>query len=238
MGDSRGNASEVRCVAPLVTLGPKPKLVGPVTIVTNGDRAIAFTSAERLRTAAEPLVIYTRLDGSSSIPVKAWQLGLRTGIGIIEIPPGSSFSTEVHPLFFSSIYATPDPRGAPSGIVTFDASFKRRVINVHVDNADPSGDDPLWLASPMSADGEGVDVDGSPLFAWLPPDPVLGRPSEVVVVACGVTYLSGVLRPRPRAPLAELLGLDDLARVLPWADQTPPPRGELGQVAGEIDKPK
>jgi hypothetical protein len=111
------------------------------------------------------------------------------------------------------------------------------VIDVHVDNADPSGDDPLWLASPMAADGDGVNVDGSPLFAWLPPDPVLGRPSEVVVVACCVKYLSGVLRPRPRAPLAELLGLDDLARVLPWADQTPAPRPELVQVAGEIEKP-
>src|SRR5580704_11761409 len=185
MGDPRSTASELRCVAPLVTLGPKPTLVGPVTIVTNGDRSIAFSSAERLRNAAEPLAIYTRLDGSSAIPVTAWQLGLRTGMGIIELPPGSTFSTDVHPLFFASIYATPDPRGAPSGIVTFDASFKRRVIPVHVDNADPSGDDPLWLASPMSADGAGVDVDGSPLFAWLPPDPVLGRPSEVVVVALG-----------------------------------------------------
>jgi hypothetical protein len=68
--------------------------------------------------------------------------------------------------------------------------------------------------------------------------PIRCSAGRVVVVALGVTYLSGVLRPRQRAPIAELLGLDDLARVLPWADQTPPPRGELGQVAGEIDKPK
>ena len=237
MGDPRATASELRCVAPLVTLGAKPTLVGPCTIVTNGERAIAFSSAERLRTAVEPLVIYTRLDGSSTIPVTSWQLGLRTGIGIIELPPGASFSADVHPLFLASIHATPDTRGAPAGLVAFDASFKRRVIGVHVDNADPTGDDPLWLASPMTADGDGEDLDGSPLFAWMPPDPVLGRPSEVVVCALGVTYLSGVLRPRKHAAVAELIGLDDLGRALPWTENTPPPRTELEQVAGEIRGP-
>ncbi|HEY3803295.1 MAG TPA: hypothetical protein VGL61_11840 [Kofleriaceae bacterium] len=237
MGDSRATASEVRCVAPLVTLGDKPALVGPCTIVTNGERAIAFSSAELLRHAAEPLVIYTRLDGSSSIPVKSWQLGLRGGMGLIEIPPGTAFSTEVYPLNLTSVYATLDTRGAPTGLVSFGAAFERRVIGVHLDNADPTGEDPLWLATAASTDDDGAGVDGAPLFAWMPPDPVLGRPSEVVVVALAVTYRQGKHAPRKRVPLAVVVGLDDLSRALPWAEQTPPPRTELEQVAGEIGEP-
>jgi hypothetical protein len=224
-------------VAPLVTLGDKPTFVGPCTIVTNDERAVAFSSAEILRRAAEPLVIYTRLDGSSSIPVKAWQLGMRGGVGLIDIPPGTAFSTDVHPLHLSSVYATLDIRGAPAGVVSFTASFERRVIGVHVDNADPTGEDALWLATAASTDDDGVEIDGAPLFAWIPPDPVLGRGSEVVIVALAVTYQQGALAPRKRPPLAELVGLDDLSRVLPWAEQTPPPRAELEQVAGEIGAP-
>ena len=237
MGDPRTAAKEVRCVAPLVSLaGKQPKLVGPCMIVTNGDRAIAASSAELLRRAAEPLVIYTRLDGSSQIAIKTWQLGLHTGIGLIEIPAGTSFSTDVHPLYLEGIFATLDTRGAPAAFVTFDANFERRVIGVHVDNADPSGDDPIWLATAIA--DETAEVDGAPLFGWMPPDPVLGRGSEVVAVAIGVTYRNGALRPRGKSPLAELVGLDDLARALPWAEQTPPPRAELEQVAGEIRGPK
>src|SRR6185503_17395278 len=103
MRDPRATTSEVRCVAPLVTLGDKPTFVGPCTSIANDERAIAFSSAELLRSAAEPLVIYTRLDGSSSIPVKSWQMGLRGGMGIIEIPPGTGFSTDVHPLHLSNV---------------------------------------------------------------------------------------------------------------------------------------
>ena len=236
MGDQRAAAKEVRCVAPLVSLaGAQPTLIGPCMIVTNGDRAIAASSAELLRKATEPVVIYTRLDGSSSIPVTTWQVGLRTGIGIIEIPAGTSFSTDVHPLYLESILATLDTRGAPVAFVTFDAKLERRVIGVHVDNGDPSGDDPIWLATGTS--DETTDVDGAPLFGWMPPDPVLGRGSEVVAVAIGVTYRNGALTPRGTAPLAELVGLDDLARALPWAEKTPPPRTELEQVTGEIGSP-
>ncbi|HEX4450024.1 MAG TPA: hypothetical protein VH143_04085 [Kofleriaceae bacterium] len=234
MGDPRVSASELRCVAPLVTIGDAPVLVGSCTLVTNGDRAIAFSSAELLRKAAEPLAIYTRLDGSSTIPVKAWKLGLSGSIGIIEIPPGTAFSTDVHPLYLASVHASLDTRGAPSGLVVFDAGFTRRLVGVHVDNGDPAGEDPIWLATPASEDNAG-NVDGAPLFAWMPPDPVLGRASEVVAVALAISY-RGALVPRARAPIAELIGLDDLGRVLPWAEQTPPPRTELEQVAGEIGK--
>lgn len=232
-GDPRVVATELRCVAPLVTLGATPALVGSCTIITNGDRAVAFSSAELLRKAAEPLAIYTRLDGSSHIPVAWWTLGTRGGIGIIEIPPGTAFSTDVHPLYLASVHASLDTRGAPSGLVAFDASFARRVVGVNVDNADPNGEDPIWVATP-TADDAGA-VDGAPLFSWMPPDPVLGRPSEVVAVALAVAY-RGALAPRGRAPIAELIGLDDLGRALPWAEQTPPPRTELEQVAGEIGR--
>jgi hypothetical protein len=255
MGDPRATAPEVRCVAPLVSLaGKQPQLIGPCMLVSNGDRAIACSSAELLRRAPEPLAIYTRLDGSSQIPVTTWQLGLRTGIGIIDIPPGTAFSTDVHPRYLESILATLDTRGAPAAFVTFDANFARRVISVHVDNADPTGEEPIWLATAMERSGsagprsdpegerelsidETASLDGAPLLAWMPPDPVLGRPSEVVAVALGMTYRNGALKPRGKAPLAELVGLDDLARALPWAEQTPPPRTELEEVAGEIRLP-
>ena len=39
---------------------------------------------------------------------------------------------------------------------------------------------------------------------------------------------------QPQPPLAELAPLEDIGRVLPWAEQTPPPQSALGLVAGEI----
>ena len=52
------SAVELRAVAPLVVLGGKtPQLVGPCTLVTNGSQVIAFSSAELLRQAGEPLAI-------------------------------------------------------------------------------------------------------------------------------------------------------------------------------------
>jgi hypothetical protein len=68
----------------------------------------------------------------------------------------------------------------------------------------------------------------------MPPDPVLGRPGEVVVVALGIAYRVNLFKPRTHAPLVELVGLDDLGRVLPWAEHTPPPSEALVQIAGEI----
>jgi hypothetical protein len=230
---------QLRCVAPIVTPGNPPKLVGACTLVTNGERVIAFSSAELLRKASEPIEICTRLDGSSTIAVTGWHLGRRVGLGILELAPGAAFTPEVHPLHLGSVHATLDTRGAPSALVTFradGAGFVRHVIAVHVDNADPSGmsDDITWLASPDDAADEGIEVDGAPLFTWMPPDPVLGRPSEVVVVALGLAYRVPLFKPRAHAPLAELVGLDDLGRALPWAEHTPPPSTALGQVAGEI----
>jgi hypothetical protein len=60
----------------------------------------------------------------------------------------------------------------------------------------------------------------------MPPDPVLGRGSEVIAIAIGVRVQNRI----------ELISLEDAGRALPWAEQTPPPSNELVQVAGEIVK--
>jgi hypothetical protein len=79
-----------------------------------------------------------------------------------------------------------------------------------------------------------VPVEGSALFSWMPADPVLGRKSEVLVVALGITYRRKTFKPREQPALAELVGLDDLGRALPWAEKVVEGSNELGQVAGEI----
>ena len=63
---------------------------------------------------------------------------------------------------------------------------------------------------------------------------MLGRPSEIVVVALGCTYRQKTFKPRALAALAELVGLDDLGRALPWAGGEPEGSNELRQIAGEI----
>ena len=55
--DTREASSELRAVAPLVVIGSPPRLIGPCTLVTNGARTVAFSSAEPLRRAGEPLGI-------------------------------------------------------------------------------------------------------------------------------------------------------------------------------------
>jgi hypothetical protein len=63
---------------------------------------------------------------------------------------------------------------------------------------------------------------------------VLGRQSEVIVVALGVPYRSKLYKPRELPALAELFGLEDLGRALPWQATNPEGSNELGQIAGEI----
>jgi hypothetical protein len=58
----REAAAELRAIAPLVVTGAKIQLVGPCTLVTNGTLTIAFSSAEMLRRAGEPLAIALTLD--------------------------------------------------------------------------------------------------------------------------------------------------------------------------------
>jgi hypothetical protein len=237
--DSRASASELRCVAPLVG-GATPQLVGPCTLVTNGVHTIAFASAELLRQAGEPLAILTKLDGSSSIPVAQWSMARHAAIGIIDVGQATQFSPEITPLHVASVCATVDTRGAPSALVAFRVEagkIVRYVISVHVDAVDGGGmsDEVISrLASPMDAADVDAAIEGAPLFTWMPPDPVLGRKSEIVVVALGVMYRARTFKPREQVAIAELVGLEDLGRALPWAENTPPPTNELGQVAGEI----
>jgi hypothetical protein len=113
----------------------------------------------------------------------------------------------------------------------------RRVIPVHVDAVDGGGmsDDVITrLASPDQSDDADADIDGGALFTWMPADPVLGRPSEVVVVALAVPYRARIFKPRQLPPLGELFGLDDLGRALPWQGERVESTNDLGQVAGEI----
>ena len=232
------DAVQLRAVAPLVDASTK-KLLGPVMLVTNGHKTIGITSSEILR-AWEParLAVATTLDGTKLARVANWHLGRYSGVGLVELAE-PIVGTEIVPLSIGAICATADSRGAPSALVTIvakEAKFAREVIPVHIDNTDAGGmlDELTRLASPMDAAHVGVTVDGAVLFSWFPPDPVLGRKSEVLAVAIAYPYTLGILKPRDLPPLAELLGLDDLGRALIQSVIEPEARPELDTVTGEI----
>lgn len=241
--DPRETAAELRAIAPLIVLGPKIGFVGPCTLVTNGKETIAFSSADLLRAAGEPLAIALTLDCKKTIPVTSWSMGRIPNMGVIEL--GSSFpkdkKLDVVPLSLASVCATVDTRGAPSALVTIapigDDSFRRRVIPVHVDAVDGGGmsDEVITrLATPDQSCDVDCLIDGAALITWMPSDPVLGRASEVVLVALGVPYRARTYKPRELPALAELFGLDDLGRALPWQAVGEEASNELGQIAGEI----
>jgi hypothetical protein len=239
--DEREAASELRAVAPLVVVRDGVELVGPCTLVTNGARTVALSSAELLRQAPEPLAIALTLDGTKTVRVASWSMGRITGVGIAELAePFPKSGTDIVPLQLASVSATVDTRGAPSALVTFvreGGRLVRRAVPVHVDSIDGGemSDDVLArLASPDDAADSTVPVAGAALFSWMPADPVLGRPSEVVLVALGLVYRQQAFKPRANAPIAELVGLEDLGRALPWEGAQPEGSNELGQVAGEI----
>lgn len=246
---SRDAANELRAVAPLVVVGPdqQPQLVGPCTLVENGAKTIAFSSSELLREAGEPLAIALTLDGKHLLPILSWGLGRMSGIGVLELgkPFPKDQGLDVSPLAIGSVYASVDTRGAPAALVTITAGsrgFERRVIPSYIDAIDSGGmldDIVARLASPIEDGDAEAPVDGAALFAWLPPDAVLGRGSEVVVAAVGCTYRAKAFQPRKLPALAELIGLEDLGRALPWGDGDAEGSNELRQVAGEIaDEPK
>ena len=237
MADARrADAPELRCVAPLVVLDAGgPRLVGPCMLVTNGSHAIAVASAEVLRRSGEPLAILTRLDGSTHLAIPAWQLARHAALGIVDLGEGVAFTPDVHPLHLASVSATMETRGAPAALVAFaqrDRAFERVAIAVDAVSDDGGGmsDEIVRLAIPHEP-APALPADGAALFAWMPADPVLGRGSEVVAVAVGVAPRANSSH---RAALAELASLEDIGRVLPWAEQTPPPQDALEQVAGEI----
>lgn len=249
MSESRESAPQVRCVAPVVVVtNGGAKLVGPCVLVSNGAHAIALASAELLRKAGEPLAIVTRLDGSATLPIKAWHLGRHPAIGVIDLGDSSAFTPEVRPIGLEVLSASVDTRGAPAALVGLRMEagvFARIAVGVQlvVDDGGGMSDEVTRLAVPQERMPDGAQLDGAPLFAWMPADPVLARPSEVVVVALGIA-------PRTRtfgsyAPIAELVGLEDAAVALPWLEQPPVAQegpvqvaGEIGRFTGPIPKPE
>jgi hypothetical protein len=238
---ARARAHELHAVAPLVVLGERPELVGACTVVSNGSKTVAFSSAELLRLAAEPLALVLTLDGKRTLQVASWALSRTHGLGIIELAAAfpAEAGLDVKPLDVGAVAAAVETRGAPAAIVAVqatEAGFVRSLVPVFVDAYDDGTmrDHPPHLASPQQQGDDKLVVDGSPLFAWLPADPVLGRGSEVVAVALAVMRPAGVPGPRALPPIAELVELADLGRVLPYAAQTKEASNDLVQVAGEI----
>lgn len=239
---TREQSGELRAVAPLVMAGARPELVAPCTLVTNGEKVIAWSSAELLRRAGEPLAIALTLDGRRTVRVASWALARAPGLGILELaePFPDDDAIDVAPLEIGAVCATVDTRGAPAGLVVVTPSeqggFSRRLVPVHVDACDGGGmaDEPLKLASPQDVTDVDAPIEGSPLFAWLPPDPVLGRGSEIVAVALAVKYRAKTFKPRDLPAIAELVGLEDLGRALPFPGAERESSNDLQQVAGEI----
>jgi hypothetical protein len=246
---TRESANELRAIGALVVLGPgAPQLVGACTLVTNGKQTIAFSSADQLREAGEPLAIALTFDAKTTIPVNAWTMSRNPRMGIIEL--GTAFPTgkqlDVQPLSIGSVCATVDTRGAPSALVGVQAGegnavWNRRLIPVHVDNFDGGGmsDDVLTrVASPDGALDIDAEVEGAALISWMPADPVLGRPPETVLVALACKYSERTFKPRELPPIAELFGLEDLGRALPiHLPDKQAATNDLEQVAGEIKEP-
>jgi hypothetical protein len=248
--DTRESASELRAVAALVVTGPgAPQLVGACTLVTNGKQTVAFSSAELLRLAGEPLAIALTFDATKTIPVTAWTMSRSPQMGIIELGatfPADANALDVAPLPISAVSATVETRGAPSAIIGVHGGdgavvWSRRVVPVHVDAVDGGGmsDDIITrLASPDQTLDIDAEVEGAALFSWMPADPVLGRPPETVLVALATKYVHRTFKPRELPALAELSGLEDLGRALPYRAPEKSATNDLGQIAGEIKAPE
>ena len=231
------DAREVRSVAPLLVAG---QLIGPVTLVRNGDKTIGATDAELLRPhVGAQLSVATMLDGSAIVPVGNWGLSRVAGLGLIELASPIETGLDVRPLDLGAVCASVDTRGAPAvlvGIVRDGTGYARSWIPVVVDSDDSAGmsDTALRLASPLEDAHVGLAVEGASLFAWFPANPALGRASEVLVLGLAQAY-RGFSKPRERPVLAEIVGLDDFGRALIAAEKTEEREPELLQVAGEIE---
>lgn len=235
------DAAELRAVAPLVVASATPTLVGPCTLVTNGQKTVAFAAAEMLRRAPDPLAIALTLDGKRVVRVASWALARATGLGIAELaePLPTDDKLDVQPLQVGAVCATVETRGGPAALIAFVADgtkFVRRIVPAFVDGWDGAGmrDDVVQLASPREVTDVDVAVEGAPMFVQLPPDPVLGRAAEIVAVALALPYKGRDYKPRELPPFAELVGLEDLGRVLPYSAAAVEASNDLRQVAGEI----
>jgi len=230
------NAPELRSVAPLIALGNPPQFIGPVTLVSNGSRVVGVTGAELLREhAGAELVIATRLDGSATLLTGDWMIGRYAGVGLIDIDDDIPPNHDLQPLSVDAVHASLDVHGAASAIVTIEASgtgFERSLIPIDIDRDDGGMSDQLsYVASPQHPAHASTSVVGAIAFAWLPPDPALGRPGEVVAFGLSHAY-TGTSKPRATTPIAELVSLEDLGRALiGMGGQT---GTELDSVTGEI----
>lgn len=217
------------------------RLVGAVLLVANGEHVVGVTSAELLRPLhGAELAIVTKLDGSASVPVASWGMGRYSGLGILEFDVDVPRDHDVLPLSIAAVRATPETRGAPAGVVTITAAdgkgYRRELVPVHVDEDDGGGmhDTVTRLASPVEPAHATQAFIGAPVFVWFPPDPALGRPSEVLAVALVQPPFTHTGKPRETPVVGELVGLEDLGRALiDTLDHDERP--ELAQVAGEID---
>lgn len=228
MGQAERDAAiELRATAPLLA-GGKP--IGTITLVTAGSHTIGFTSAELCRrNEAAGLAVGTKLDGSASIPLK-WSMGRYTGVGLVEPTAPIPADAEIAPLPIAAVCATIDTRGAPAALIAIHGG-KRVVLPVYVD---PVGgmDVIARLATPIDAPPADLSIEGCPLFAWFPPERVLGRAAATLVCAIGYHYRQQTFKPRDRPAIAELVGLEDLGRAMPRPTNT---RDDPAQVAGELE---
>jgi hypothetical protein len=178
------------------------------------------------------------LDGSETILVGNWGLSRQAGLGLIELVSSVEPGLDVRPLGLGAVCATVDAGGAPAalvGIVRERSGFSRTWVPVQIDKADGGmSDAALWLASPLEDIHVGAAVAGASLFAWFPPNPALGRASEVLVLGVAQAY-RGFEKPRERPVVAEIVDLDDLGRALITAQKAEEREPELPQIAGEID---
>ena len=192
MGEARVDAGAALRGAARRAAAGGPQLAGPCMLVTNGSHTIAVASAEVLRQAGEPLAILTRLDGSTHL----------AGRGVAaRAPRGDRHRRARRRRRVHARRVSAPPRVAVGGgrdarrtggardvRAATAGKFERVVIAVDVATDDGGGmsDDITRLAIPDRA-ARPRSIDGAPLFAWMPPDPVLGRGSEVIAVAIGVT---------------------------------------------------
>jgi len=233
------DARELRSVAPLLIDGV---LIGPVTLVHNGDKTIGATDADLLRPhVGAQLSVATMLDGSAIVPVGNWGLSRYAGLGLIELVNPVAPGLDVCPVDLGAVCATVDTRGTPAalvGIVRDGTGFARSWVPVQVDSDTSAAmtDQSTRLASPIDDIHVGAAVDGASLFAWFPANPALGRASEVLVLGLAQAY-RGFAKPRERPVIAEIVGLDDLGRALLAAYRAEEREPELRQVAGEIEDP-
>jgi len=254
VGGPDPNAKELRAVAPLIAIGATGRhLVGTALVVRNGPRVIAVSSAELLRPFnGQSLAIVHRFASDAkdaTTPVATWGIGRYAGVAMIEL--GGRLPTElsatvtdvdVEPLDIASVCASVDTRGAPTAIAFIGNSptgFERTLIPVHIDGDDAGGmlDRTMYLASPHDRAHSAFPVEGAPVFTWFAPDVVLGRPSEVLAVALAYPYRAKTAKPRDTPVIAELVGLDDVGRVLLSTAEPPEPQPrELAQVSGEIKR--